>query len=316
MPKVSIIIPAYNAERFLGETIKSALRQTFVDFEMIIVDDGSTDKTQPIAEEFVKQDPRIQYIYQKNQGHAVCRNTGLRKAIGEYTAFLDADDIWLPTKLEKQITLLESEKDLGMVHSARIRIDHLGNELPTSYGNSEYRSGMIFYNLLLRKAQVCTSTVVCRKSVLDEVGYFDETFPDRIGGEDRELWLRIARRFEIAYIQEPLVKYRYLKSSLSRSRKKETFLRGRFHVIDKSLNDEPQILKKNFLKRLAYSSVYREMIYAELEVNNLKDAIRHCRKAIVYFPLNLKLYGQYLVLMFRLMNRGGFITLFCHSRML
>ncbi len=303
MPKVSVIIPAHNAQRFIRETIQSVLGQTYQDFEIVIVNDGSTDGTEAIVEEFVKTRPeRIKYIYQKNQGHAICRNTGLKNAQGQYIAFLDADDLWREDKLMRQVSFLDQHPEVGLIHCERVRINEQGETIPTPFVDPKFLSGKIFYHLLLRRAHICTSAVLCRKSVLDEVGYFDETFPDRIGGEDRELWLRIAGRFEIAYSRQPLVKYRYLKGSLSRTRKKELFLRGRFHVIDQGLQRESNCFKKVFLKQLAYSAVHRELIYSELGEDNPKEALRHCLKAIHYFPLNIKLYGQYLKLCFFILN--------------
>ncbi len=111
MPKVSVIIPTYNRAHFLCEALDSALSQTFKDFEIIIVDDGSTDNTKQVLE---KYGSRIYYIYQENKGRAEARNTGIRRAKGEHIAFLDDDDIWLPNKLEKQVFFLDARPDIGI----------------------------------------------------------------------------------------------------------------------------------------------------------------------------------------------------------
>ena len=303
MPQVSIIIPVFNGERFLAQALESALNQTYRDFEIIVVDDGSTDNSKIIVQEFIqKYGDKIRYCYQENQGHAISRNKGIKNARGSYIAFLDADDIWQHDKLKKQISFLESHKDFGLIHCARVRIDANDCELPTFPINPKILSGCIFYPLLLRRAQICTSTVVCRKSCLEHVGTFDENFPDRIGGEDRELWLRIAKNYKVAYIEEPLVKYRCLEQSLSHSRKKELLIKGRYHVIDKSLKDEKNIIKKMFLKRKAYSSVHRELIYSADANNDVAEAQRECLKAIMRFPFTVRLYFKLVALTFKKMG--------------
>ena len=123
-PKVSIIIPTYNRAKLLSRAIKSVLDQTFKDFELIIVDDGSTDNTKGVVEEFQKKDSRIKYIWQENSGApAKPKNTGIRQARGEYVAFLDDDDEWFPKKLEKQIELFED--NIGFVGCNILIVDQI-----------------------------------------------------------------------------------------------------------------------------------------------------------------------------------------------
>ena len=127
LPKISVIIPAYNAELWINKTIQSVLDQTFNDFEIIVVDDGSTDNTSQVVHQF--SDPRVQYIYQNNQKAAGARNTGISKARGEYIAFLDADDLFKPSKLIKQFSLLENKPYLGGVTCGFDIIDQEGNSI-------------------------------------------------------------------------------------------------------------------------------------------------------------------------------------------
>lgn len=128
MPQVSIITPCYNASRFISQTIDSVLSKTFTDWEMIIVDDGSKDDSSEIVEKYVKKDSRIRLIQQPNGGSANARNHGIREATGRYIALLDADDLWLPQFLEKQIEFMKEKKAI-CVYSSYKRIDENSNEI-------------------------------------------------------------------------------------------------------------------------------------------------------------------------------------------
>ena len=128
MPKVSVIIPIYNAEKFISGTIESVIAQTYQDWEIIAVDDGSTDKTPEILTKYKKKlSSNLQVITQENSGVSIARNKGIPAARGEYIAFLDHDDLWTPEKLEKQVKLLDSNKELGLVYSDSYVIDECGN---------------------------------------------------------------------------------------------------------------------------------------------------------------------------------------------
>ncbi len=289
IPKVSVIIPVYNASRYIRPTIEGVLNQAFQDFEIIVSDDGSMDNTKEIIEEYRrKSQDKIKYFYQTNQGHAKARNSGIRHAAGEFIAFLDADDVWRKDKLVREVDLLEKNPALGLVHSARVRINGNGEILPTFQINPELLTGQIYENLLFRKAHICTSSVLCRKSCLDTVGYFDEHFPDNIGGEDRELWLRLTKQYQAGFISEPLVQYRFLNHSLSRSRRAEAITRGRYYVIDKTLSSEKNPFKKICLKKMAYSAIHNELAANALEENNLLEAQIEFWRAFCQFPIDVK----------------------------
>ena len=126
-PRVSVIIPTFNRAAMLRDAIDSVLNQTFEDYEIIVVDDGSTDNTRETISKF--NSPKITYIYQENRGRSIARNIALSRARGEFIAFLDSDDIFLPYKLEKQINAMEIQKDYGLVYSAAIVAGDKGNEL-------------------------------------------------------------------------------------------------------------------------------------------------------------------------------------------
>ncbi len=208
MPKVSVIIPAYNAQKYLAETIDSVMAQTFSDFELIVVDDGSKDKTVSIIRQYQAKYPeKIRLIQKENGGPASARNAGIRVANGEYIAFNDADDLWLPEKLEKQVAYFDAQlPEVGLVYTDARKFDHDGLwTLPKRF-NHKFVEGMI-YKDLLKDNMVPNQSVLVRKKCFEDVGLFDES-PEVFTSEDYDMWLRIALKYEINYLDEILSLYR------------------------------------------------------------------------------------------------------------
>ena len=199
-PLVTIITPVYNSEKFVGETIESVIGQFYQNWEMIVVDDGSTDKTESIVRCYMSRDSRIKYCsLGYNSGRpAVPRNYGIEHSHGDYIAFLDSDDIWLPEKIEKQIKLFQISNETAMVYTRFKTIE--GDTISSSIfpKNGRYKSGNIFKSLYLRSFVACSSVMV-KKSVLDQVGLFNAD-PELIAIEDTDLWLRIALKYKIKCI--------------------------------------------------------------------------------------------------------------------
>lgn len=253
MPKVSVLIATYNCAALLPQAIDSALRQSYRDFEIIVIDDGSTDHARAVVEEYQKQYPeKIRYIYQENQGLAIARNTGIKAAQGGYLALLDADDIWRPDRLEKGMETIESGPGIGLVHANITRVDENGMTLSTPLRDLKYLTGPMFENIFLRKADISCPTVLFRKACCDEVGLFDPRLA-RLGCEDRELWLRIARKFRIVYIDRVLALYRVRLNSMSNNQQK--MLKARLYVVDKFFPSG----KNGRLRRLALAKIYRDL---------------------------------------------------------
>lgn len=197
-PCVSVVIPAYNREAVIGRAIDSVLSQSYQDFEIIVVDDASTDSTVTIVESY--SDSRIRCMrHKENRFAGAARNTGITAATGEYIAFLDSDDEWLPEKLELQVNVLESrDESWGCLYSGA-RIFKLGYN-PVDYRAS--REGSLVKDLLMSKFVIWTPTFIFRRQCLERVGLFDESL---IRAQDRDFYIRMLGTYKIASVSEPTV---------------------------------------------------------------------------------------------------------------
>jgi len=244
MVKVSVIIPTYNRSSLLKIAIDSVLMQSYENYEIIVIDDGSNDTTAKLVNSYVST--KIRYFYQKNRGRSAARNLGIKMAHGEYVAFLDSDDMFLPPKLELQVHELDANPSIGLVYSYAKNIDEKGNCL--SYHFEGNLSGWVYPALLFIKNNVITTpTVMVRAKVLAEVGEFDESMDVC---EDLDLWRRIARSHQIMQIQQPL--------SLVRIRTEDKidvieFVRNRRLYYEKAISEDLSLL--NDMKKL-YSELY------------------------------------------------------------
>lgn len=210
--KVSIIIPVYNSEQYIKNTLESVLNQTYQDFEIIVIDDCSNDSSKEIINKMTERDSRLIYrLQERNCGVAVARNTALDLSTGRYIAFLDSDDEWKKNKLEKQLRLME-EKQAGFVFSAIEMMDETGQR------RKEIRKIVteVTYSYLLKNTVIPTSSVLIDRNIID-----DFKMPLMRSGQDYAAWLRILRSGMKAYgINEALVKYRVGKNSLSSNKLK------------------------------------------------------------------------------------------------
>ena len=275
-PKVSVIIPAYNAMLFLPETINSLRQQTFTDFEVIIVNDGSSDD----IEEWVLQidDPRVKLISQTNKGLAGARNTGIAHAKGEYLAFLDADDLWHPTKLEKQVRCLEENPEFGLVYSWVALMDEQSKL--TGRILKSTAEGNVWKTLTQWNIVGCGSVAVVRYCCFQTCGKFDEDLGSHV--EDWDMWLRIATCYHFQVIQEPLVYYR--QHATSTSKNLEAMAKSYEMVIEKAFAaaSPAQLL----LKSRSYGSVNLCLGWIALQ-NNQKSyqmAQSYRQQALKHFP--------------------------------
>jgi glycosyltransferase involved in cell wall biosynthesis len=203
-----VVIATYNYGRYLAGAIDSVLTQTYQDYEIIVVDDGSYDHTREVIKPFLA-DRRIEYCVTDHVGQPRAKNAGIRLARGPLIAILDADDIWLPSKLERQVALFDADAQLGVAYTRRLLIDEEGRHLP--YTQPPLHRGDVL-DAIFRDNFICHSSVLVRSEVFDRVGLFDESIPMAI---DYDLWLRVALHFRFDYVDEPLVKYRTGHANLS-----------------------------------------------------------------------------------------------------
>ncbi len=234
---VSIITPAYNAAAHIEEMIRSVLAQTFSQWEWIIVDDGSTDTTREIVSKI--DDPRVTLAVSEHSGlPAVARNKAIAMARGRYVAFLDADDIWMPEKLEFQVKYLDAKPDVGLVFS---KIFYFYEESgrrrrrpePSMHGLAN--PGNLFPRVAFHNP-ICTSSAMVRRSLFERFGTMDED-PQQRGSEDYEFWLRLAPHTLFGWIEQPLVWYRVVRTSVSGNA--TAIARGRILAVEKALARDP-----------------------------------------------------------------------------
>jgi len=215
-PLVSVIIPAYNAEKYIRQTLESVLSQTYPHIEVLVVDDGSTDTTSEIVTHFVHQDQRVVLLQQANAGVAAARNLAIEKSYGEFIAPLDADDIWYPQKLEKQVNcFLQSDQTVGLVYTWSVLLDENGRSLPIC--QSAQLEGNVLIRLIFENSPGNSSSPLIRCSCLREVGNYACHYRtlNAQGCEDWDLYLRIAERYEFRVVPECLVGYRQVMGSMS-----------------------------------------------------------------------------------------------------
>lgn len=202
-PLVSVIIPVYNREKSVHESIDSALAQTPQNFEVIVVDDGSTDKTAQVVT--TSYGPPVRLIRKANGGVSSARNAGIQAALGKYVAFLDSDDLWLPGKLKAQADYLEAHPGAALVYTDEyVEVDG-AIEKKTRFQKNPPKTRLL-YSAFVDPTPLQTSSVMVRKSVLDEIGGFFEELKIH---EDSDLWNRISECYELGFIDKPLTVYRW-----------------------------------------------------------------------------------------------------------
>jgi glycosyltransferase involved in cell wall biosynthesis len=208
-PLVSVVIATYNTAKYLPLAVRSALAQTYAPLDVHVIDDGSTDHTQEVLEEF-RGDGRVIVHRQPNAGQAAAKNRGIAASRGPLVAFLDADDLWHPDKLETQVPLLLADGRAGVIYSDVTCIDQDGREIPAP--PRQYYSGRITEPLFIDNF-VNFNTTIVRRECFDRAGVFDETLPM---GIDWDLWLRISTQYEFLYLDRRTMSYRIWPGQMSR----------------------------------------------------------------------------------------------------
>ena len=272
-PKVSIIIPTYNTAQFLSEAIDSVLNQTYTDFELIVVDDGSTDNTVEILKRY-QQNSYIHCRFETHADRGTAKNVGLEMARGRYIAFLDADDVWLPDKLEKQVAFLDEHPQIALVHGFIEMMDLSGRFLPeeTSKLRRHYEQTQKRredYTGLSIKTMLFTSTSMVRKECCDQVGCFD---PQADSREDFDFYLRIAKnQYQIGFLGwNPVARYRYRGAQ---GHNDPAVLRAYLHVFQKHIG---LLEKEGLLKN--YHTAYQHFLIYSADCYYLLNELEKFRK--------------------------------------
>lgn len=284
-PTVSVVVPCWNAERWIGSTLRSVQAQAWPKLEIVVVDDGSTDATAAIV---ARDFPNARLLRQANSGVAAARNLGIRQSHGEWLAFIDADDIWLPGKLEAQFAALRAASEARMAYSAWHvwpSTDAAPNPawLASQHPEEDVThwrgpSGWIYADLLL-DCHVWTSTVVAQRQLLDEIGEFDTSL--RIG-EDLDLWLRASRVTPILRVPRPLALYRMHPHNITKAPQQKAW---QALVIERALDrwgycsPDGRSADKSEVDR-ALAGIWRDFAGAHLSAGNLALARAGARSAL------------------------------------
>ncbi len=254
MPSISVIIPVYNGEKTIHETIESVLNQTLSDFEVIVINDGSQDSTLEIVSSI--QDPRLKVISYPNAGLSVTRNRGISLASGDYIAFIDADDLWTPDKLESQFKALQANPQAAVAYSWTNHIDESSQFSRT--GSHMTVSGNVYAKLLLANFLENGSNPLIRRQALTTVGGFDETL---IAAEDWDMYLRLAAHYHFVAVPSPQVLYRISIDSMSSNVYKQE--KESIKVIKKAFMQAPKFLQH--LKKQSLANLYKYLTFKTLE---------------------------------------------------
>jgi len=275
-PTVSVIIPTYNRAHLISRAIKSVLNQTYQDFEVIVVDDGSTDNTEEVIKEFQKKDERIKYVrHEKNKGGSAARNTGIKAAKGKYIAFLDSDDEWLPEKLEKQMKVFENAPaKVGVVYTGFWRIENNKKiYIPSSWVKK--KEGNI-HKELLKGNFIGLPTVLVRKECFKKAEMFDEKLP-RL--QDWELVIRLSKYYDFKCIDKPLLISYYTSDCISTNN--NALIKALKLILSKHFDEFTK--DRNLLSKYYYSIGHNLCLS-----NHFKEGRNYLIKAIKTHPLNIK----------------------------
>ncbi|MBD2730079.1 glycosyltransferase [Nostoc sp. FACHB-892] len=254
LPKISVIIPAYNSEKTIAHTIQSVLNQTFTDLELIVINDGSQDSTLEIVTQI--KDPRIKVFSYSNAGGNVSRNRGLQRAVGEFVSFLDADDLWTPDKLQSQLKALQENVTAKVAYSWTDYINTNGEFILS--GKRVNVNGNVYENLLLNNfLENGSNPLICRKSLITLNG-FDESLS---AAQDWDMWLRLASKFDFICVPSVQILYRISTNSVSCNLARQE--KSCLQVLEKAYKERPSALKHSWNVSLA--NLYKYLVCKALQ---------------------------------------------------
>jgi len=281
MSTISVIVPAYNAERYILETIETVRQQIFLDFELIVINDGSTDHTLELLN--TVKEPRLKIISYQNGGVSVARNRGITHANGDFIAFLDADDLWTSDKLELQLSALQQHPEAGVAYSWTHYMDEQGKYFHT--GEPITFEGNVYADMLVNNFLASGSNPLIRRQALESTGEFD---PELAPSEDWDFYLRLAARWPFVVVPKPQILYR--RATGSGSSKIEVMEKAALGVIEKAFRDAP--LEFQLLKNQSRANLYQFL--AHLYLTRISDA-GGAKQAGQKLQVAVRLYPQILL---------------------
>lgn len=279
MPKFSVVIAVYNKEKHLAKTLQSVFAQSFQDFEVVVVNDGSTDGSEKVIKQF--KDSRLRYYHQENQGAASGRNAAINKATAPYIALLDADDLWEPQYLETMDALIQAHPNES-VFACAVAVETKGKTIKSTYSISNLTANKTyiidyfkssFFNTILT-----SSSTIFNKNILQKVSNYDTTLES---GEDTDFWIKIGLNFKIVFINKQLVTYRYYSQSLS-NRIKSVKHKPSFDSYQKFEEENPALKKFLDLNRYSLAILAKldndrvnfKKFFEKIDLNNLNKKQR------------------------------------------
>jgi glycosyltransferase involved in cell wall biosynthesis len=275
MLKVSVIIPAYNYANYIAAALDSVLQQTYPAHEIIVVDDGSTDDTAKVLSTY---EDRVRVVRKKNAGVAAARNTGMEMATGDLLAFLDADDLWLPRKLERQVQCFEADEEVGLVHCGVLDVNKEGQPIRE---HLDGRAGWVADEMLFFRGPSVImgggSAAMVRRTTQEKIGNFDPALPP---SEDWDFYYRCARQFKVAFVPEVLVHYR-LHGANSHLRIEKTE-RAMLLAFKKAFYKSDRRMAR--LRRPAYGALHMMLAGSYFASGQIKPFVRNAWKSIQYTP--------------------------------
>ena len=288
---ISVIIPTFNAEETISQTLDSVLKQTYPNIEIIVVDDGSTDGTPRIAKEYAERDKRCKYIYKQNSGVSSALNLGIENSNGEFIAAIGSDDIWADNKLELQLECIKKYPDSIVLTEvqrftvADSQVNYLNITTPP-----EYKTKKEYVNTLLNLSSfqmALISTALLRKSYLEKVGVFDLKLQT---AEDWDLWLRLACFYEFRNIQKPLYFYRKHKKSLTIRYNAFDTLKNQLYIMDKvALSYRLPKSDITYAKINKYIEFAKQFAYQRNYSSTIRVLLQGCLAVPIY--LNKEFYS-------------------------
>jgi len=275
--KVSVIIPAFNRGKYIRQTVDSVLNQTYPNFELIVVDDGSTDDTRQILEEYGERIRIGEHPQRANRGQSASINLGLEYANGEYVAILDSDDYWEPDKLEAQVAYLEKHPDIGLVYGNGTAVNENGDFLYDIFAPG-HQERNIPDNVLLDCYFLVPNNSLVRGEVFEKTGGFDESLRS---AQDHDMGIRIAEVARLGYIDKPVYHYRRHSESISSKKADLRWING-FVILDKARKRYPYPLS-TVIRRKAVLHFRLFQIY--IEKKQFSRAVQHLILAGIYDPM-------------------------------